>query len=105
MEERTFQSAMTYLAAAYAVDLSKERAAVYYDQLGSLRDEPFWAAVKVAVSNDQWFPTVSRLRELYREELRRESQQRLLPLPALDKSQGRQRIAELKAALGQGSEP
>jgi hypothetical protein len=71
MEKETFQRGMAYLAAAYDREVSRERAAVYWDQLGGLHDEPFLVACKVAVGSLDRFPTVSRLRELYSDELRR----------------------------------
>ncbi|WP_254432147.1 hypothetical protein [Aquisalimonas sp. 2447] len=101
MEQRTFQQAMTYLAAAYSVEMPKEKAAVYWDQLGNLEDEPFWVAVKVAVGNDEWMPSVARLRELYREELRRRRQQPALTRPEpVDREQGREYIRHIRDVLG-----
>lgn len=104
MEQQTFQRAMTYLAAAYSVELSKERAAVYHDQLGTLRDGPFWSAVRIAVSNEKWFPSVACLLELYKDELRRETRLQTLPQPPLDKTRGKENIARLRRALHQGVE-
>jgi len=63
MQRATFQQGMAYLAAAYGTELSKERAAVYWDQLGGLRDEPFMAAVRVAVNHGERFPTVGLSRD------------------------------------------
>ena len=74
MEQKTFQQGMAYLAAAYGMELSKERAAVYWDQLGGLRDEAFMQAVRAAVNFDERFPTVAALRIHYRDALRRDAQ-------------------------------
>ena len=74
MEQKTFQQGMAYLAAAYGMELSKERAAVYWDQLGELRDEAFMQAVRAAVNHQERFPTVAVLRLHYRDALRRDVQ-------------------------------
>jgi len=80
MDQATFQQAIGYLAAAYDAEITPERAAVYWDQLGGLRDEPFLTACRVAVGSLERFPTVAQLREQYRAELRRLS---LSPQPRL----------------------
>ncbi len=72
MDRRTFQEQMAYLAAAYSKEITKEMAAVYWDQLGGLQDEAFIAAVRQTVGHSQWFPTVAELRRNYRDELRRQ---------------------------------
>lgn len=85
MDERTFQQAMTYLAAAYNKELPKEQAAVYWDQLQDLDDEPFLVAVKATVSTEDRMPSVATLRHAYREERRRARQAQpppRLPAPA-----------------------
>jgi hypothetical protein len=51
MDRKTFQQGMAYLAAAYDTALSKQRLAVYWDQLRGLRDRPFMTAVKAAVGH------------------------------------------------------
>lgn len=56
--------------------------AVYWDQLGGLRDEPFREAVKACVAHDERFPTIARLRSHYQDAVRRESMRR----PALPHS-------------------
>lgn len=71
MDKTTFQQGMAYLAAGFGIELTRERAAVYLDQLGGLRDDAFLVACKVAVGNCERFPSVARLRELYQDELRR----------------------------------
>lgn len=71
MQRTTFQQVMSYLAAAYDTELTPERAAVYWDQLGGLRDEPFRTACRVIVGHSERFPTVSQIREQYQTELRR----------------------------------
>lgn len=103
MDKRTFQQAMSYLAAAYDMELPRERAAVYWDQLGGLHADPFRVAVKVAVRADARFPSVARLRELYREELRRRATNQGPPaLPRLtdtDRERGRAFIRELRQRI------
>jgi hypothetical protein len=72
MEKQTFQQGMAYLAAAYAVELSVERAAVYWDQLQNFPDAAFLRAVKAVVGTDERFPMVARLREAASAEARRD---------------------------------
>ncbi len=72
MEKKSFQQGMAYLAAAYAAELSVERAAVYWDQFQRYPDAPFLRAVKCVVATDERFPTVARLREATAAELRKE---------------------------------
>ena len=81
--------------------MPREKAAVYWDQLGGLEDEPFWAAVKVAVGNDEWMPSVARLRDLYRDELRRRRPDPQLPgLKDVDRERGRECIRHIRLVLG-----
>lgn len=94
MDKATFQKGMAYLAAAFDLELTRERAAVYWDQLGSLQDEPFLAACKIAVGTGERFPVVARLRDLYREELRRVSMNTVPKLPPPN-SVSRERVREL----------
>lgn len=95
---------MSYLSAAYNQEITTERAAVYWDQLAGLRDEAFMAAVRVAVGNEKRFPTVARLRELYREELRRVAMSARRPsLPAAKAAEtetGRAYLSEIKRRVG-----
>lgn len=83
------------------MELSKERAAVYWDQLGGLHDEPFMTAVRVAVNHGERFPTVAQLREHYRDALRRDARSalRLPSRRAVDREQVRRRIADLRKRL------
>ncbi len=98
MEEATFQRALAYLAAAYDREVTKERAAVYWDQLGNLEDEPFLEAVQMVVGTDERFPTVARLRGIYRQCLQR--RRTALPyLPQIDKQRGLDHLARLREAL------
>ncbi len=73
MDKTTFQHSLAYLAAAFDVELTPERAAVYWDQLGSLRDDAFRRACTLAVSSEPRFPTVARLREVYHDVLRQQA--------------------------------
>ena len=101
MEKKTFQQGMAYLAAAYGMELSKERAAVYWDQLGSLRDEPFMEAVRTAVNHGERFPTVALLCTHYRDAIRR-NQQNTLQLSSrktIDREKVKRHIASLRNRL------
>lgn len=82
MQRTTFQQVMSYLAAAYDTELTPERAAVYWDQLGGLRDEPLRTACRVIVGHSERFPAVSQIREQYQTELRRLSLAQGPPLAA-----------------------
>lgn len=72
MEKQTFQQGMAYLAAAYAVELSVERAGVYWDQLQNYPDAAFLRAVKSVVSTDERFPMAAKLRESASAEARKD---------------------------------
>ncbi len=74
MDRQTFQQAMAYLAAAYETEITRERAAVYWDQLGGLRGDVFMTAVKAHVGHGRRFPRVAELRESYQDALRRRAQ-------------------------------
>lgn len=82
MDRKTFQQALAYLGAAFDIRLPRERMAVYWDQLGGLRDEPFLEAIKSCVAHDERFPTIARLRVHYQDAVRREISRR----PALPES-------------------
>ena len=73
MEKKSFQQGMAYLAAAYAVELSVERAAVYWDQLQNFPDAAFLRAVKAVVAHEERFPMAARLRDAVRAEVRKDS--------------------------------
>jgi hypothetical protein len=97
MDKATFQQGLAYLGAAFDIRLSHERAAVYWDQLGGLLDEPFLEAIKTCVAHDERFPTVARIRYHYQDTLRRE----LLRRPALPRPcrQDRAKVVSLVARL------
>ena len=101
MERKTFQQGMAYLVAAYGMELSKERAAVYWDQLGGLRDEPFMEAVRSAVNHRERFPAVAQLCGHYRDVIRREDQHtlRLSSRKPMDRARVKQHIASLRNRL------
>ena len=101
MDRKTFQQGMAYLAAAYDTALSKQRLAVYWDQMRGLRDEPFMTAVKAAVGHGNRFPTVSQLREHYRDALRRQAEApvKLSQRPAPDRSKVLTLVANLRKKL------
>lgn len=69
MEQQNFQRLMTYLAAAYSTEVSKDRAAVYWHQLGALPDKPFELAVHQHVGHSSRFPTVAELRHATRTQM------------------------------------
>ena len=81
MEKQTFQQGLAYLAAAYAVELSVERAGVYWDQLQKFPDAAFLRAVKSVVSTDERFPMAAKLREVASAEARKDEGQ-FIPYPA-----------------------
>ena len=101
MDRKTFQQGMAYLAAAYDTALSKQRLAVYWDQLRGLRDRPFMTAVKAAVGHGNRFPTVAQLREHYRDALRRQAEVpvKLPTRPTVDRRQVVKLVAKLRKKL------
>ena len=105
MEKKTFQQGMAYLAAAYGMELSKERAAVYWDQLGSLRDEPFMEAVRTAVNHGERFPTVAQLCTHYRDVIRRKATEHIAAAVPQANGQGKgkaaYRITQESSAAGE----
>lgn len=70
---------------------------MYWDQCGGLRDRPFVEAVRACVSHDDRFPTVARLKEHYRDALRREAREHK-PLPPRE-SVDRARVIDLVKRL------
>lgn len=97
MDKATFQQGMGYLAAAYDAELTPQRAAVYWDQLGGLRDEPFLTACRMAVGHLERFPTVAQIREQYQAELRRLSLS--VPLRLGSRPADPERVASILQAL------
>ena len=73
MDQETFRENMAYLSAAYDKALSKERLAVYWNQLGGLRDDLFTDCIRQLVNNHRHFPFVADVREYYRAQLRNET--------------------------------
>ncbi|MDR5875132.1 hypothetical protein [Vreelandella gomseomensis] len=67
MHNTTFQKGMAYLSAAYGTELSRERLAVYWDQLAYMDDDAFLATVKAHVASRPRFPVVAELRDAYRQ--------------------------------------
>jgi hypothetical protein len=55
---------MTYLAAAFTKSIPQETLAAYWDNLQDLDADRFKAAIREAVRECKWFPTVATLREL-----------------------------------------
>ncbi len=70
------------------------------DQLGALEDETFRTACKIVVGQDHHFPSVARLRELYRELLRQRAT-RLRVLPEGGERPDPGKVADLLARLRQ----
>lgn len=91
---------MLYLAAAYDREIPRAQVLVYWDQLGALDDETFRTACKIVVGQDHHFPSVARLRELYRELLRQRTT-RLRVLPAGGERPDPGKVADLLARLRQ----
>ncbi|GAB2723282.1 hypothetical protein [Halomonas garicola] len=81
MQSTTFQKGMAYLAAAYGTELSRERLAVYWDQLRQLDDQTFLGVTKAIVAQQRFFPTVAEIRERYREACAPQVQVYRLPRP------------------------
>jgi hypothetical protein len=102
MDKRTFQEQMAYLAAAYSKEITKEMAAVYWDQLGGLQDEAFIAAVRQTVGHSQWFPTVAELRRNYRDELRRQrmARGRVIEHRKVDREAALAALADIRRRIG-----
>ncbi|WP_456378986.1 hypothetical protein [Thiolapillus sp.] len=102
MDEMTFKENMAYLSAAYSQELTPEKAAVYWDQLGQMLDEPFTEAVLMAVGHCQWFPSVAELRRFYSDRMyhRRMNSQTVIEHKAVDKAKAKAILAELKRELG-----
>ena len=71
MQKRAFARQMAYLSAAYECSVTKERAAVYWHQLGNLPGAAFAEAVVTHVNVSRSFPKVSELRELAQTVIRR----------------------------------
>jgi hypothetical protein len=100
MNTQSFQQGMTYLASAYGIELCRERAAVYWDQLGQLDDTLFLAAVKAHVSHQPRFPSVAELREAYRQQCLPQWRVYRLPRPRhVDREQARRVLDDLHARV------
>jgi len=102
MDRQTFQQAMAYLAAAYETEITPERAAVYWDQLGTLRDDVFMAAVKAHVGHGRRFPRIAELRESYQDALRRRAEAtvpKLAPGRPADRAKVRSILERLKRQM------
>ena len=79
MKEKTFAEQMAYLSAAYDRPIPKERAAVYWHQLGSMPDKPFVEAVQSHVNASGRLPYVSELRDLTQAAIRKHGPTALPP--------------------------
>lgn len=102
MDHQEFSQAMMYLSAAYGTEISKERAAVYWDQLGNLEATLLMEAVKAYVNRHRHFPTVAELRQCYREALSRRSSRATRRLPeagTADREHAREMIRRARRAL------
>ncbi len=67
-----------------------------------MQDEPFTEAVRMAVGECKWFPTVAEIRRFYRDRLyhRRMNSQTVIEYKAVNKEKARAAIAKLKRELG-----
>ena len=76
-------------------------AAVYWDQLANLQDEPFMVAVRQAVGHCQWFPSVAELRRHYGQEMyrRRMNVGNVISYKPADKETARKHLEDLKRAM------
>lgn len=99
MEKKAFQQGMAYLAAAYAAEIGRERAAVYWDQLRAFPDEAFLRAV---VAADERFPAAARLREAAIAEarhVREEAARRIAPARPADRAKVLSLVAQLREKM------
>lgn len=86
------------------MEISSEKAAVYWDHLNAMRDDLAMTVCRVIVANDPRFPTVARFRQIYQDTLRRE---RLRPVSRLERPEPseaqrqwvRQTVRKLREAL------
>ena len=101
MDKTVFQQGMAYLSAAYSKEITKETAAVYWDQLGNLQDEPFMVAVRQTVGHCRWFPTVAELRRFYRDEMyrRRMDTGKIIEYKPADRETAKRHLDELKRKI------
>lgn len=79
MEKSTFAKQMAQLSAACECTITKERVAVFWDQLGILPDSAFAEGVVAHVNVSRQFPMVCELRELAQAVIRRTSPKVLEP--------------------------
>lgn len=100
MHNTTFQKGMAYLSAAYGTELSRERLAVYWDQLAHMDDDAFLATVKAHVAAQPRFPAVSELREAYRQRCQPQACVHRLPRPQrVDEDKARRVLEHLKTQV------
>lgn len=76
-------------------------AAVYWDQLGEMQDEPFMVVVRQAVGHCQWFPSVAELRRHYRDEMYRLKMNagQVIEYKPADKETAKRHLEELKRKM------
>lgn len=105
MDKDIFTAGLDYLATAYNHPVSPALAEIYRDQLAHLDAEPFRHAVRLIVAHDAWFPRVSRLLEVYRQEKRRLASLppaiAELPAPPANRETARQALTEIRTLLRQ----
>lgn len=102
MDHHQFSQMITYLSAAYGMEVSKKRAAVYWDQLGSLQADLLMEAAKAHVNHSRHFPTVAELRQCYREAMARRApgpERRLRAYRPADREKAREMIRQVRAAI------
>ena len=107
MREQTFGELMAYLSAAYRREITREQAAVYWEQLQDLDDDVLRRAMRTVVANEERLPSVAALRRAYREERHRSRQAQ--PPPALpgpvSPEVAEYYIARMRAAVLGGAGP
>lgn len=105
MHNTTFQKGMAYLSAAYGTELSRERLAVYWDQLAYMDDDAFLATVKAHVATRPRFPAVAELRDAYRQRCQPQACVHRLPRARrVDEDNARRVLKSLKTQL-RGAQP
>lgn len=100
MHNTTFQKGMAYLSAAYGTELSRERLAVYWDQLAYMGDDAFLATTKAHVASRPRFPAVSELRDTYSQRCQMQARVHRLSRPRrVDEDHARDVLKSLKTQL------
>ena len=101
--KKTVKDAIELLMVCFDTKIKITRYQHYEDALGHLDGDVLYRAAKTAVQHDRFFPLISRLKELYAEEMRQQRARE--PIPKLGRSDpefARQAIAEIRQRLRMG---